>query len=492
MSAYMPDVRIKATPDIKEPGDSLLIHIDLANGKRRLGGSALAQVHKQMGNEFPDLEDVATLVQGFEAIQELISKDLVSAYHDVSGGGLSTTVMEMAFAGNCGINLTLGSNLIGDLFAEELGTVIEVKIANLAAVQSILDKYFLPAKIIGRTTIEKKIVIWQEDKLIYTSAMQKLRGWWQEISATLIAEQTNNQCGQEYAKNVYDRKGLNYQANFDPQKTTLKESGLQDKNAFVLRFEGTNGEEEMRAFTEQARFKTYDVNITDLLDDKITLDNCDLLLLPGGFSFADVPDSAKGAAAIIRSNPKLAKMFADFYTRPNTLSLGVCNGCQLSTLLNLVPIRGLSDDDQPRLIHNLSGRFEHHWVGVKIPESPAIIFKGMAGSILGIHSAHGEGYFKIKKRILNKIIKENLVALYYVDDNGEATESYPFNPNGSPLGIAGLTTKDGRHTVMMPHPERAFKTFQWHYLPKWQAKEWGEISPWVMLLTNAFDWLQEH
>jgi len=492
MSAYMPDVRIKATPDIKEPGNSSLVHIDLANGKRRLGGSALAQAHKQMGNEFPDLENAATLVEGFEAIQELISKDLVSAYHDVSGGGLSTTVMEMAFAGNCGINLTLGSNIIGDLFAEELGAVIEVKNVNLAAVQAILDKCSFPAKIIGQTTIEKQIVIRQEDQLVYTAAMQKLRWWWQELAVTLIAEQTNDRCGQEYAQNVYDRKGLNYQTNFTPQEATLKGPGLKDKNAFVLRAEGTNGEEEMRAFAEQVGFKTYDVNITDLLDDKITLDDCDLLLLPGGFSFADVPDSAKGTAAIIRSNSKLAKMFADFYDRSNTLSLGVCNGCQLSTLLNLVPIRGLSDDDQPRLIHNLSGRFEHHWVSVKIPESPAIIFKGMAGSILGIHSAHGEGYFKIKKRILNKIIKKNLVALYYVNDNGEATESYPFNPNGSPLGIAGLTTKDGRHTVMMPHPERAFKTFQWHYLPKWQQEKWGGISPWVMLLANALNWLREH
>jgi phosphoribosylformylglycinamidine synthase len=492
-SAYatMPDITKVVTPDIKRPGQSELVFIDLSLGKARLGGSILAQVYGQVGNESPDVDEPEMLKNAFLAIQQLISENLILAGHDVSDGGTITTFLEMAFAGNCGLNICMEGlqTPLEKFFAEELGVVVECDYKDTEEVLRILKSYSLPAAVVGETIADKNIYVSYNSKDVLDCGMEILRQWWEETSYQIERIQKNPDCADEERKNIFDRKGPTYVVPFKPKPTPAHIIEAAEKpNVAILREEGSNGDREMTSAFYQAGFTPWDVTMTDLLSGRITLERFRGLVAVGGFSYADVPESAKGWAATIRFNERLSKMFDEFYNRPDTFSLGVCNGCQLFALLGWVPWRGIPDEQQPRFVQNVSGRFESRWVTVKIQPSPAIMLKGMEESVLGVWVAHGEGRLHFPEdSLLTDVMMKELIPVTFVDDNGEVTGRYPFNPNGSPSGIAGLCTKDGRHLAMMPHPERAFLKWQWPWLPREQDEQW-KASPWMQMFQNAREW----
>jgi phosphoribosylformylglycinamidine synthase len=499
ISAYAttPDITKVVTPDIKSPSHNQLIFIDIAGGRARLGGSALSQAYGQLGDESPDVDDPAMLKRAFQAIQKLISEDLILAGHDISDGGILATILEMAFAGNCGLNIRMEGpwSPFERFFAEELGVVLECHVGDVRKVTEVLDSFQLQSTVIGETTEEKKILVTYRSQKVLESDMRVLRGRWEETSYQLDRLQRNPQCADEEKKNIYDRKGPSYIVPFEPKPTPT--SLLEDKDkpdVAILREEGSNGDREMTSAFYQAGFRPWDVTMTDLINGRITLDRFRGLVAVGGFSYADVPESAKGWAAATRFNEKLRKMFEDFYHRSDTFSLGVCNGCQFFALLGWVPWLGIADARQPRFVQNVSGRFESRWVTVKILESPAIMFKEMIGSTLGIWVAHGEGKLRFPDvALMDEVRAKKLVPVVFVDDegkmDGQISQSYPFNPNGSPFGIAGLCTQDGRHLAMMPHPERAFLKWQWPWMPA-SLCNGLEASPWIQMFQNAREWCQ--
>jgi len=500
ISAYatMPDITKVVTPDLKNPGHSQLIFIDIAGGKARLGGSVLAQAYGQLGDESPDVDDPAMLKRAFQAIQKLISEDLIRAGHDISDGGILTSILEMAFAGNCGLNIRMDGSWspFERLFAEELGVVLECHVRDVRKVTEVLDSFQLRSSVIGETTEEKKILVTYHSQKVLESDMRALREGWEETSYQIDRLQRNPQSADEEKKNIYDRKGPSYVIPFEPKPTPASFLEAKDKpDVAILREEGSNGDREMTSAFYQGGFRPWDVTMTDLISGRITLDRFRGLVAVGGFSYADVPESAKGWAAATRFNEKLRKMFEDFYHRSDTFSLGVCNGCQLFALLGWVPWLGIADAKQPRFVQNVSGRFESRWVTVKILESPAIMFKGMVGSTLGIWVAHGEGRLRFPdKALMDEVRAKKLVPIVFVDDEGrmegEVSKSYPFNPNGSPFGIAGLCTRDGRHLAIMPHPERAFLKWQWPWMPA-SLYNGLKASPWIQMFQNAREWCHE-
>lgn len=501
ISAYatVPDITCVVTPDIKKPGSSRLIFIELAPDKARLGGSVLAQVYGQVGDVSPDIDDPNLLEAGFDAIQTLIGQNLILAGHDVSDGGLITTLLEMAFAGNCGIDIDVVGELtpLERFFAEELGAVIEYEEKNLSEIQQVFEKFRVKWSVLGQTTEDKGIRLSYNACKVLDAGMPLLRAWWEETSYQIERLQITPSCADQEKGNIFDRKGAGYNISFEPKPTPAHLIKANKKpDIAVLREEGSNGDREMTSAFFQAGFRPWDVTMTDLLAGRITLDRFRGLVAVGGFSYADVPESAKGWAAAIRFHDKLKKMFDEFYGRPDTFSLGVCNGCQLFGLLGWVPWSGISDDRQPRFVGNLSGRFESRWATVKIMESPAIMLEGMANSILGVWVAHGEGRLHFPDpSLLDEVRARKLVSLVFVDDEGRAdegtfSESYPFNPNGSPFGITGLCTPDGRHLAMMPHPERAFLKWQWPWMPA-DLDARLKASPWLRMFQNAREWCEE-
>ena len=497
ISAYatMPDITRVVTPDIKNPGHSQLIFIDIAKHKARLGGSVLAQVYGQVGNESPDVDDPEMLKRAFNAIQTLIAENLILAGHDISDGGIITTFLEMAFAGNCGLSIRMEGpwSPLERLFAEELGAVIECGVKDVPRVIEVLDSFRVPATIIGETMEEKRILVTYNAQKVLESSMPSLREWWEETSYQIERLQMNSQCADEERKNIFDRKGPNYFVPFAPKPTSAHILELKDKpEVAILREEGSNGDREMTSAFYQAGFSPWDVTMTDLISGRITLERFRGLVAVGGFSYADVPESAKGWAAAIRFNERLRKMFDAFYARSDTFSLGVCNGCQLFALLGWVPWLGIPDNKQPRFVQNLSGRFESRWVTVRIMESPAIMFKGMTDSTLGVWVAHGEGRLLFPDpAMIDEVIAKKLAPVVFVDDEGRVdgrrSDSYPFNPNGSPFGITALCTRDGRHLAMMPHPERAFLKWQWAWMPG-HLSDQLDASPWIQMFQNAKEW----
>ncbi|MBI3582708.1 MAG: phosphoribosylformylglycinamidine synthase [Nitrospinae bacterium] len=507
ISAYAtcPDITKVVTPDLKMPGKSKLIYIDLGNGKNRLGGSALAQCYKQVGDESPDVDNPKLLKDTFNAIQHLIDKELILSGHDRSDGGLITTLLEMAFSGNCGIEINFSqgsgvrsreSEIIELLFSEELGLVIEYLPENEKEIIAELKKQNVPYQIIGTTLIEKQIRINlrtpnSELRTILDEDMRVLRDIWEETSHQLNMLQTNPECILEEKKVIYDRPGPSYKITFTPDQipdVILKRH--TKPSVAIIREEGSNGDREMISAFYMAGFEPWDVTMTDLMNDRITLSQFKGIAFVGGFSYADVLDSAKGWAGVIRFNKKLYEQFQKFYNRPDTFSLGICNGCQLMALLGWVPWQGISDKLQPRFIHNKSGRLESRFATVKIIESPSIMLNGMEGSILGVWTNHGEGFAHFPDEKMRKeVIDKKLAPIRYTDDSGEITEKYPFNPNGSPLGIASLCTPDGRHIAMMSHPERTFLKWHWGWMPE-DLKKNLKASPWLRMFQNAREWCE--
>lgn len=497
ISAYAPcpDITKVITPDIKKPGESKLLFIDLAKGKRRLGGSALAQVYGQIGDECPDVEDPGLLKRAFNAIQNMIDEDLILAGHDVSDGGLITTLLEMAFAGNCGLQVLIGEveGIVEDLFAEEVGVVIEYEDKREGDVFKVFERYNLVPCLYsaGYTNNSKKISVNHSGEMVLEEDMQVLRQTWEETSYQLERLQVNPKCAEEEKENIFHRVGPQYHLSFTPKPTPEKwmNSGYKPKVA-IIREEGSNSDREMTSAFYQAGFEPWDITMTDFLEGRVSLKDFKGLAFVGGFSYADVLDSAKGWAGVIRFNEKLKAEFDEFYNRSDTFSLGVCNGCQLMALLGWVPFRGLPGVEQPRFIRNVSGRFESRFSTVKIRKSRSIMLSSMEDSVLGIWVAHGEGQIHFPSEFYwEETIEQSLAPIRYVDDQCFVTNDYPFNPNGSRDGIAALCDTTGRHLAMMPHPERTFLKWQWPWMPD-DMKSF-EASPWLKMFQNARKWCEK-
>lgn len=502
ISTYVtcPDITLTVTPDLKMGNNGVLLHIDVGKGKRRLGGSALAQAFGQVGDECPDLDDVSYLKKVFETVQELLSEQLISAGHDVSDGGVIVSVLEMAFAGNCGVQLNMSSRgygLLETLFAEELGLILEISLENQDKVSRKLELAGISAEVIGKVTASPVIELLVDGMQQLKEETSYLRDLWEETSFHLEGLQRLASCVKLEKEGLKSRLAPSWKLSFSPRFTDAKlmATKLKPKVA-IIREEGSNGDREMSAAFYAAGFEPWDVAMSDLLNGHVSLHDFRGIAFVGGFSYADVLDSAKGWSASIRFNQPLLGQFQEFYNRPDTFSLGVCNGCQLMALLGWVPGADVGgslgqggDVSQPRFIHNESGRFECRFTGVRIGNSPAIMFKGMEGSSLGVWAAHGEGrvYFP-DDHVKDRIVESNLAPLRYCDDGGNITENYPFNPNGSPLGVAALCSPDGRHLAMMPHPERCFMMWQFPWYPKeWEADKKGP-SPWLRMFQNAREW----
>ncbi len=486
--ATMKDVRVKVTPDLKRAGNTL-VFVDLANGKNRLGGSALAQVHRQIGNEVPDVEDPQLLVRAFRAVQLLVESGQIASIHDRSDGGLLTTLCEMAFAGNLGVAVDMKSRSkpLATYFSEELGLVIET--ADPDATIETLRRFQVPSRAIGEVTARPKLLLYHNGRKFLEDSMLRLRAVWEETSDQLDALQSNPRCVKQAAE--VRRTLLSpppYHLTFTPRPTPQPIFYTSHRpQAAVICEEGTNGYEEMWALAHLAGYRAWNVWMTDLLDMPIDfLDRFQTIFWPGGFTFRDIFGAGKGQAGVIRFNPRLQAMFDRFYRRLDTLSLGVCNGAQLSLLLKWASDYEMPDELAPRLVQNDYGRFRADWVTVGIEESPAVALEGMAGSRLGIWIAHGEGRLRVEQEVLDWIIANHLAPIRYLDRDGQPTEVFPFCPSGSPLGIAGICSPDGRHLAMMPHPERCGNLWNWMWLPEdWQNLE---ASPWLRLFQNMFLW----
>lgn len=496
ISAYVtcPDITATVTPDLRLPGRGRLLFVDLGGGRHRLGGSALAQTFGQVGDEAPDLEDPAVLGRAFGAVQELLARRLVAAGHDRSDGGLITTLLEMAFAGNVGIDVELaagGAGILPLLFAEELGLVLEVDEADLAAVTECFTRHRVSVQAVGRTRSDGLVRIRVDGNEVLADSVGRLRDLWEATSFAIERLQANPACVAAEQEGLQTRSAPPYRITFTPLPTAPAVIHRPVKPAVaILREEGSNGDREMAAAFWAAGFEVWDVTMQDLLAGEVSLHRFRGLAAVGGFSYADVLDSAKGWSAVIRFHDRLRHAFQEFFERPDTFTLGVCNGCQLFALLGCVPFSGLGDARQPRFVRNASGRFESRFATVAILDSPAIMLRGMAGAVLGVWVQHGEGRaFFPDTAVLAEVLAQQLAPVRYADDLGDATEAYPFNPNGSPHGIAALCSPDGRHLAMMPHPERTHLLWQWPWLPPaW--RQTLAASPWLRMFQNAREWCE--
>ncbi len=496
LSAYVtvPDVKKVATPDIKRPGESILILLDPSCGKFRLGGSALAQaLGGQLGNECPDIDNPELFLQMLFAILELHRENLLLAYHDrIGDGGLIITLAEMAMASNCGLDISLAQledcSPIKRLFSQEAGVVIECDFEREQEVFSLLESFGVPFEIIGSTKKEPEITINYEKKEVFRMATGKARQLWERTSFEIEKIQMpNSECAlQEYA--LYENmRTPECRLTFVPTRTVPEIMiGGADPVVAIIRSHGTNSDREMLAAYRLAGFAVQEVNMFDLKTGAVTLDGFQGIAFPGGFADADVFGSAKGWAASILFDERLREMFEKFRSAPNKFSFSECNGCQLAMLMGWILGDVFATDLHPRMAHNISGRFEHRWPTVEVQRSPAIMFEGMEDTRLVVPSANGEGRFWFpEERVINYILQNNLAPLRYVDPLGNPTEQYPYNPSGSPCGIAALCSVDGRHLAMMPHPTRAFLMNQ---CLSWMPQNWKEnltASPWLKMFQNA-------
>jgi len=499
ISAYAPmsDITKKVTPDIKCPGKSRIFRIDVSGNIRRLGGSAVAQAYGQLGDNCPDV-DGEGLVNAFNAIQELVEKDLILSCHDISDGGMIVSLLEMLFSGNCGFNGEIDvadKMIVPELFAEEVGWLVEYLPENEEEIfRELIKKDGYICKHLGKTTVDPfvKLNNASNSQKLISIDMYHLRNQWEMTSFQLDRLQCNPQCVEQEELNVYQRESCPYTLSFEPVVISTEVLNQEDKpKVAIIREEGSNGDREMASYFAQAGFEAWDVNMYDLVNKKVDLADFRGVAFVGGFSYADVLDSAKGWAATILFNEDLKKVFDDFYYREDTFSISVCNGCQLTALLGWAPFKDLSDVKKARFIKNTSGRFESRFSTVKILKSNAIMLQGMEDSVLGIWLAHGEGRLYADDSLVKTINDYNLAPIRYVDDEGVITEEYPFNPNGSPLGIASICDLSGRHLAMMPHPERTFLKWQWAYMPE-RWKQELKASPWMKMTQNAYNWCMKN
>jgi len=506
ISAFAPvvDVRKTVTPQLRVmKEETQLLLVDLGNGKNRLGASCLAQVFNQVGDVPADLDQPQQLVAFFNTIQQLLEAQKILAYHDRADGGLYTTLVEMAFAGRCGLQIDLSSlqgDMISLLFNEELGAVLQVRSADRESVLSAFAKNGLKENIhlIGAPADNQKMVFAVNGKAVLEQDLLKTQQLWSETSYRIQSLRDNpNHAKQEFENVAAVNPGLSAKLSYDLNDditapfihasfigSSFINKGVRPKIA-VLREQGVNGHVEMAAAFHRAGFSAHDVHMSDILSGRIQLKDFKGLVACGGFSYGDVLGAGEGWSKTILFNNQVRDQFETFFKRSDSFSLGVCNGCQM--MANLKPLIP-GAEEWPRFVRNLSEQFEARVVMVAVQQSPSILFNGMQGSTMPIVVAHGEGYAEFADRTSAEHFSHtNRVALRYVDNHLKVTEQYPFNPNSSPYGITGVTTADGRHTIMMPHPERVYRSVQNSWCPdEWKEKEDGA---WLRLFRNARVWL---
>ena len=513
--APVADVRKTVTPELKNVADSVLLLVDLGFGKARMGGSALAQVYNETGGEAPDI-DAGSLKAFYDVMQKLVAEDKILAYHDRSDGGLFATLAEMAFAARCGLdidlNLLLAQTFITNhtalsqslrteevkalaewqetiartLFNEELGAVIQVRKQDVADIINLFYQQQLHHNVfeIGTLTDENTLIIRDGQTHLISDNLIKLQQTWQETSHAIQRLRDNPACADsEFALiGDNDRSALFADVKFDVNEdiaAPFVNSGAKPKIA-VLREQGVNGQVEMAAAFTRAGFDAYDVHMSDLMAGRAKLADFKMLAACGGFSYGDVLGAGEGWAKTILFHPALREQFAAFFARQDTLALGVCNGCQMmSNLAEIIP----GSAGWPKFKRNRSEQFEARLSMVEVAKSPSLVLAEMQGSRLPVVVSHGEGRadFAHFGRDGNAVSDGLAIALQYIDGTGAVTQTYPLNPNGSPQGIAGVTNADGRITIMMPHPERVYKTAQM----SWQPEGWGEMSGWYRMFAAA-------
>ena len=487
ITAFAPvsDVRKTLTPQLIE-ADSHLLLIDLGQGKNRLGGSVLAQVYNQLGNQAPDLDDADLFKRFFNAIQSLNEQGLILAYHDRADGGLLATVAEMLFAGRLGVDLdisALGDDTLSALFNEELGVVLQVKTAELDHIARLLDQAGLDefTQVVGQVVPGQQLRIMQNGTEIYSATRAALQQTWSEVSYRMQALRDNPDCAKQQFECIADDNdpGLSATLSFDVNDNiAAKFIDAARPKVAILREQGVNGHVEMAAAFDKAGFAAIDVHMTDILSGRVSLSHFTGLVACGGFSYGDVLGAGGGWAKSILFNAKARDEFAAFFARSDTFGLGVCNGCQMmSGLKEIIP----GAEHWPQFKRNTSEQFEARVAMVKVQDSSSIFFKGMAGSLLPVVVAHGEG----RAEFDGQNPADADIALSFVDNYGQETVAFPANPNGSPLGITGLTTRDGRFTIMMPHPERCFRAVQ----NSWHPADWQEDAAWLRMFRNARVWV---
>ena len=490
VSAFVPveDVRETWTPEIKlDCGPSYLVLIDLGRKQNRMGGSSLVQVFDIVDSEVPDLDDSGDLINFIRFINELKNKINVLAYHDRSDGGLFVTLCEMLFTARCGCHIqldSLGNNPIKSLLNEELGCVLQISHEEIDQIVLIAKDFGLGdcIHVLGEPTNNQKLVANFKGNLLISKPRYDLEQLWSSTSYLIQSLRDNpKSADQEYNLIANERHtGLQQKLTFsldEIHNNSFNISKLKPKVA-VLREQGVNGHIEMAAAFHTAGFESIDVHMTDLMHDRIDLNDFSMLVACGGFSYGDVLGAGSGWAANILFNSKLKDIFQVFYNRENTLGLGVCNGCQMmSQLSSIIP----GSQNWPRFVRNESEQFEARLVNVEVLASPSKLFEGMSGSIIPIAVAHGEGRVTASDDKISRLKDAQLVSLKYVDSSGNSTVQYPLNPNGSVDGITSVTNEDGRFTIMMPHPERLFRTVQ----HSWHPPNQGEIAPWLKLFANA-------
>ena len=518
--ASIADVRGTLTPQLvtSENGQALdtsLILVDLGEGKNRMGGSMLAQVLNQFGNDVPDCDNPEMLKAAVNAVNALRAQGKLLAYHDRGDGGLWATVAEMAFAGNTGVSLNVDmlvtestgvddsradfgdsknwAGQVGErrneltlkaLFNEELGLVLQVRTADRDAVLQTLREHGLSkhSHVIGKPNAKHTLEVWRDAKSVFAAPVEQLHKTWDDVSWRIAQLRDNPACANSEHEAIGKAAdpGMHVALTFDPLEDVAAPFIHKARpKVAILREQGVNSHVEMSYAVAQGGFDTFDVHMSDLQAGRVSLDQFQGFIACGGFSYGDTLGAGEGWARSIMFNPKLEEQFLAFFGRQDTFALGVCNGCQmLAALSPIIP----GAQDWPKFTHNQSTRFEARLSLVEVLESPSLFFKDMAGSRMPIAVSHGEGFANFSQRgDIAKVQK----ALRYVDNTGAATEVYPFNPNGSPGGLTGVTTADGRFTAMMPHPERVFRNIQM----SWTSGNKSDASPWLRMFRNARKWV---
>jgi phosphoribosylformylglycinamidine synthase len=487
--ARVTDARRVLTPQLRlDRGPTVLLLVDVGDGKNRLGGSTLAQVFGQMGNVAPDLDDAQRLQSFFGVVQTLHASDRLMAYHDRSDGGLFVALAEMAFAGRCGLSVRLDAlpgTLLESLFNEELGAVLQANEMDSSEIIAAFNAAGLRCEPIGMPASDGRIRIERSGQILFDESRIELHRAWSRTSHAMQRLRDNPEStDQEFERLLDDGDpGLSPHLSFDPTDDIAAPyiaKGARPKLA-VLREQGVNGQVEMAAAFDRAGFAAFDVHMSDIVGGRAALDGYSGIVACGGFSYGDVLGAGEGWAKSILFNTRARDQFSAFFARGDSFALGVCNGCQMmSNLRQLIP----GTSSWPHFVRNRSEQFEARLVMLQVQASPSFFFAGMDGSCIPVALAHGEGYAEFETDAQLEAA-DALATLRFVDDRNEVTELYPYNPNGSPRGIAGLTTPDGRFSILMPHPERVFRTVQM----SWHPDQWKEDSPWMRMFRNARVWV---
>ena len=493
VSGFSPvkDISLAVTPELKNEKESVLLYIDLAKGKKRMGGSILSQIKGQTGGDAPDVECIKEMPLFVEAVYKLLSHKKILAYHDRSDGGLITTLCEMSFASRLGLSIELDKvieknhELISFLFNEELGVVIQVLSQDSDFVLEMFNETGLEDHIYNLGTIsdQPSVDINYKGQNILSSSLKHLLENWHRVGFEIQSMRDNPATAESEYRNDTDpdKGGLKPNINFSiPKLIDLKSSRPR---IAILREQGVNGQNEMAAAFHEVGFDCFDVHMTDLISSRHLLKDFEGLVACGGFSYGDVLGAGGGWANTILFNENLRNQFGDFFHNEEVFSLGVCNGCQaLSLLKPLIP----GTESWPKFKRNISEKFEARLVQVSVKDSPSIFFKGMTGAVIPVPVAHGEGKVEVHKSHLDNLSSNKVTSIAYADHKGNQTEEYPANPNGSIDGIAGVTNESGNVTIMMPHPERAFLNDQY----SWSPEDWSHYSPWIRFFLNAREFIK--